>query len=248
VKDRHISLRPAPDTMTRFSALLPVAQGVAVYALRRSADTAVGVGDGRTRGQAMADELVFRVTGQTITGCDSYGAPIYGSTPAKGDPGIDGTSSRDDDRSSEADSRTTSDGPVDCNGADNSGANGPVPAALARALVIGNADTTTKTWIRRLYTDPAGSQLAAMDSKQGYSPPPRRSSCSCVTKPAAPPGATPPSATPTTSPRTTKADPPAPTTVKDSAKPATSPNKHPTGEANPNPTAPSAPPPPPDTP
>jgi len=200
VKDRHISLRPAPDTMTRFSALLPVAQGVAVYAaLRRSADTAVGVGDGRTRGQVMADELVFRVTGQTITGCDSYGAPIYGSTPAKGDPGIGGTSSRDDDRSSEADSRATGEGPVDCNGADNSGANGsgglqlniimtdrtllgdddepalitghgPVPAALARALVIGNADTTTKTWIRRLYTDPTGTQLAAMDSKQRLFP------------------------------------------------------------------------------
>ena len=39
--ERRVSLRPAPDTMSQLSALLPVAQGVAVYAaLARSADTA----------------------------------------------------------------------------------------------------------------------------------------------------------------------------------------------------------------
>ena len=62
--------------MSRLSALLPVAQGVAVYAaLRKAADTTLATRDDRNRSQIMADELVTRVTGQTITGCDPYGAP-----------------------------------------------------------------------------------------------------------------------------------------------------------------------------
>jgi hypothetical protein len=60
--DRCVSLRPAPDTMTYLTALLPVAQGVAVYAdLTRAAEAARAAGDPRGRGQAMADELVARV-------------------------------------------------------------------------------------------------------------------------------------------------------------------------------------------
>ncbi|AQT79338.1 HNH endonuclease [Mycolicibacterium litorale] len=62
VTERTVTIRPAPDTMTYLSALLPVAQGVAVYAaLRRAADAGV---DGRSRGQVMADALVERVTGR----------------------------------------------------------------------------------------------------------------------------------------------------------------------------------------
>ncbi len=58
-----MSIRPAPDTMTYLTALLPVAQGVSVYAaLRREADTCA---DGRSRGQVMADALVERVTGRS---------------------------------------------------------------------------------------------------------------------------------------------------------------------------------------
>ena len=48
--ERTVTIRPAPDTMTYLTALLPVAQGVSVYAaLRREADTRC---DGRSRGQA----------------------------------------------------------------------------------------------------------------------------------------------------------------------------------------------------
>ena len=47
---------------------------------------------------------------------------------------------------------------------------GPIPAALARALIIGHADTSTRTFIRRLYTDPTGTQLLAMDSRQRLFP------------------------------------------------------------------------------
>ena len=48
--------------MTYVTALLPVAQGVGVYAaLKRAADTTF---DDRSRGQVMADTLVERVTGR----------------------------------------------------------------------------------------------------------------------------------------------------------------------------------------
>jgi hypothetical protein len=63
--ERRVSLRPAPDTMTSLTALLPVAQGVAVLAaLERAAGSARARGDPRGRGQVMADTLVERVTGQ----------------------------------------------------------------------------------------------------------------------------------------------------------------------------------------
>ncbi|MGO4591530.1 HNH endonuclease [Paenarthrobacter sp. 2TAF44] len=62
--ERHVSLRPAPDTITILTALLPVAQGVAAYAaLTRHADSARSGGDTRTRGQVMADTLTERLTG-----------------------------------------------------------------------------------------------------------------------------------------------------------------------------------------
>lgn len=62
--NRHVSLRPAPETMTYLTALLPVAQGVGVYAeLARHADSLRAAGDPRSRGQLMADVLVERSTG-----------------------------------------------------------------------------------------------------------------------------------------------------------------------------------------
>ncbi|MFI5626715.1 DUF222 domain-containing protein [Nocardioides sp. NPDC051685] len=64
-KDRRVSLRPAPDTMTWLGALLPVKDGVAVYAaLDQAANAARAAGDQRTRGQVMADTLIDRVTGR----------------------------------------------------------------------------------------------------------------------------------------------------------------------------------------
>jgi hypothetical protein len=69
VAERHISLRPAPDGMTRFSAVLPLEQGVAVHAtLGRAADTARAAGDERSRGQVMADVLVAAVLGGRAEG------------------------------------------------------------------------------------------------------------------------------------------------------------------------------------
>ena len=64
--DRHVSVRPAADSMARLTALLPLTQAVAAYAaLHQHAAASVGVGaESRTRSQLMADTLVERVTGQ----------------------------------------------------------------------------------------------------------------------------------------------------------------------------------------
>ncbi|MDQ4112094.1 MAG: HNH endonuclease, partial [Actinomycetota bacterium] len=68
-KDRRVSLRPAPDTMTWLGALLPVKDGVAVFAaLDQAAKAAHAAGDERTRGQVMADTLVDRITGREAGG------------------------------------------------------------------------------------------------------------------------------------------------------------------------------------
>ena len=62
--DRRVTCRPAPDTMTYLTGLLPVRDGVAVYAaLDAAAKTATAAGDPRCRGQVMADTLIERVTG-----------------------------------------------------------------------------------------------------------------------------------------------------------------------------------------
>lgn len=64
-EDRCVTIRPAPDTMTYVTVLLPVHQGVSVYAaLKRTADTTF---DERSRGQIMADTVFERVTGMTAT-------------------------------------------------------------------------------------------------------------------------------------------------------------------------------------
>lgn len=63
--DRRVTLRPIPDTMALLTAVLPVAQAVAVHAaLARAAATAKAAGDPRSTGQLMADTLVALVTGQ----------------------------------------------------------------------------------------------------------------------------------------------------------------------------------------
>src|SRR6478609_8286838 len=51
ITDRRVTLRPAPDTMTYLTALLPVQHGVAAYAaLTTAADTGTATGDPRSRG------------------------------------------------------------------------------------------------------------------------------------------------------------------------------------------------------
>ncbi len=145
--ERTVSLRPAPDTMTYLTALLPVAQGVAVYAaLCRAADAARCSGDTGTRGQVMADTVVERVTG----------------TPG-GVSGINLDLIMTDRTLFQGDSE-----PARLKGY------GIVPAEWGREIVgsgqagqvhARTADTELSVWLRRLYTAPASGELLSMDSK-----------------------------------------------------------------------------------
>ncbi|NWL33579.1 HNH endonuclease, partial [Paenarthrobacter nitroguajacolicus] len=150
--ERMVSLRPAPDTMTYLTALLPVAQGVAVYAaLCQAADSARSSGDAGsgvvpTRGQVMADTLVERVTG----------------TPG-GISGINLDLVMTDRTLFQGDSE-----PARLKGY------GIVPAEWGREIVgsgrtgkdhAGTLDAEFSVWLRRLYTAPATGELLSMDSK-----------------------------------------------------------------------------------
>ncbi|MCW2796534.1 MAG: hypothetical protein JWM79_2031 [Nocardioides sp.] len=134
--DRRVTLRPAPDVMSQLSALLPVKDGVAVYAaLTREADRLRASGDRRSRGQIMADTLVLRVLGG-------------GSCATGGEVGVminlivsDRVLWGDSDEAGYVDGY------------------GPVPADLARELA-----GTVGAWLRRLYVSPETGSLVAMDS------------------------------------------------------------------------------------
>jgi hypothetical protein len=140
--ERTVTIRPAPDTMTYVTALLPVAQGVSVYAaLKREADVCF---DGRSRGQVMADTLVERVTGrpadqavpmavnvvisdQALFGAQAAAAAIVGY--------------------------------------------GSVPSAVAQKMVTDAvADERSRATLRRLYARPASGALVAMDSRSRLFP------------------------------------------------------------------------------
>lgn len=175
--DRHVSLRPAPDTMTYLTALLPAREGVAVYAaLTRNADALRCSGDPRSRGQLMADVLVERVTGSPggITGVEIQlimtdrslfqgesepaRLPGYGIVPAAWARTLltpvpaRASSQARGGGTSEAGGATDSGSATVSGGA--SGAGGLAGAAPAFAI-----------WLRRLYTAPGTGDLLALDSR-----------------------------------------------------------------------------------
>ncbi len=135
--ERTVTIRPAPDTMTYLTALLPVAQGVSVYAaLRREADTTF---DGRSRGQVMADTLVERVTGR------STAAP----TPIAVNLVLSDRTLLGSDTA-----------PADIDGY------GPIPAEVARRLVAAAAtDSRSRATLRRIYSHPKSGALVKMESR-----------------------------------------------------------------------------------
>lgn len=140
--ERCVSVRPAPDCMTYLTALLPMAQGVAVYAaLKREADTC---GDGRGRGQVMADTLIERVTGRSAAIATPVAvnlvltdeAMLGGSTEPATVPGY-----------------------------------GPIPAGVARQLIgAAFSDRKSRATLRRLYRHPRSAALVAMESKSRLFP------------------------------------------------------------------------------
>jgi len=134
---RHVTLRPAPDTMTRLSAELPVATGVAVFkSLSDAADSARAGGDPRSRGQLMADTLAERVLG-TVSGVVPVEIELVVT---------------DEVLLGEAEDSARLEG------------YGPIPAELARELTE-RADEQGLATLRRLYRRPATGQLVAMDSR-----------------------------------------------------------------------------------
>lgn len=169
--ERTVTLRPAPDTMSYLTGLLPVAQGVACLAvLTRAADAARAVGDPRTRGQVMADTLVaaLGVAGEArrqqerpLTWADAdTTAPASGQTDAPV-PDVAPAATAVSlslvmtDRSLLA----GDDEPAHLLGY------GTVPASWARDLL---RDTDGDVWVRRLYTHPSTGDLLAADSRSRF--------------------------------------------------------------------------------
>lgn len=140
--DRHVSLRPAPDTMAWLSVLVPAAQGVAVYAvLSRDADAARAAGDPRSRGQVMVDTLVGRVTGQAGHGLAEQPAVPVSVNLTVSDQTLFGGGSEP--------------GWLD--------GYGPILADHAVDLVRQAAEDAIAS-LRRLYASPETGALSAMDS------------------------------------------------------------------------------------
>jgi Domain of unknown function (DUF222)/HNH endonuclease len=167
VNERTVSLRPAPDTMTRLTALLPVAQGVAVYAeLTRHAAALKSSGDERPKGAIMADQLVECVTGtpggytgidlqlvmtdRTLLQGDSEPARLsgYGIVPGEW-------------------ARKAIRGELMADAGSIGGeavGSAPAPPGLMESPEL-------NVWLRRLYTAPSSGELVAMDSRARLFPP-----------------------------------------------------------------------------
>lgn len=141
--ERRVTVRPAPDTMAQLSVLLPATQGIAVFAvLGRHADSLIATGDGRTRGQIMADTLVERVTGQVTAAA----VPVTVNLTVSDETLLDGGSE-----------------PAWLAGY------GPLPAQSARDLVL-TAHQQALAALRRVYVAPATGALTAMDSRASAFP------------------------------------------------------------------------------
>lgn len=137
--ERRVSIRPAPDAMVYLTALLPVAQGVGVYAaLKAAADTAFGTGRATSIGAAMADELVRRATGREKVEAQPVAVRLTMSSDAL---------------------LAHADDPAFLDGF------GPIPAEAARALVADNLDADVRVWLKRLFVRPRDGDLVAMESK-----------------------------------------------------------------------------------
>lgn len=136
--ERRVTLRPAPDVMSRLSAELPVAQGVAVLkTLGEHADSMRATGDGRSRNQLMADTLVARVLGVE----QPTQLPVLTHVVVADDV-LFGTREE----------------------AAHLAGHGSIPAELARELVKTAAEECLAE-LRRLYVTPTSGGLVASDSR-----------------------------------------------------------------------------------
>lgn len=139
--DRRVTVRPAPDTMTNLTGLLPVAKAVAAYAaVRKQAESLRAQGDPRTISQLMADVFQARLTGTDLA--------VGAAAPS---PGVEVALVMSPET-------LLGDSAAPAHLPDY----GPIPAAVARRLVR-EAD---RAWIRRLYTAPVTGDLVQMDARR----------------------------------------------------------------------------------
>ena len=134
-KNRRVTLRPAPDTMSMLSGYLPAEQGVAcLKSLREQTDALKAAGDPRCRDQIMADTLVERITGQASA--PDVSAEVQIIMPLE-------TLLNANDQTA-----------ADVEGY------GPLPADIARDIV---ASSKGRLWWRRLYAAPVGGPIVGAD-------------------------------------------------------------------------------------
>ncbi|MEJ7794240.1 MAG: DUF222 domain-containing protein [Nocardioides sp.] len=156
-RDRHVTLRPAPDAMTWLTALLPVKDGVAVHAaLLRAAETARATGDERTKGQVMADSLVTAV----LTGVEARERAVTRWHPEpEGHQPTPVIGLNLDLVMTDLTLFGVSEAAAHLDGY------GPIPAELARELVADACSRDEKVWLRRVYTHPTTGELLSMDAR-----------------------------------------------------------------------------------
>ncbi|EKA60617.1 hypothetical protein B277_11590 [Janibacter hoylei PVAS-1] len=155
--DRRVTIRPQPDTMAAVSGLLPVEQGVAAWAaLRCDAEAAKAAGDDRGLGQLMADLFVERLTGQAAADAVPVEVQLVMSPGSL--LGLD-------------------DLPAALPG------HGPLPAGLARDLVLGvdgagdggagdggagDGEVSGRAWLRRIFTDDVDRVVATDPHRRSF--------------------------------------------------------------------------------
>ncbi len=135
-KDRNVSTRPAPDNMVYVTALMPLPQGVSVYAsLKREADINP---DGRSRGQTMSDTMYERVTGRSAA--EPVPITVNVVLPEEALLGQSDAAAAIQDYE-------------------------PIPAAVARQMITDAIDEQGRVELRRLYAAPDSGALVAMESR-----------------------------------------------------------------------------------
>ena len=169
VKDRKVTVRPAPDVMSYLTAHLPVAEGIACWAaLDQAAKSLKAAGDDRSVDQIRADTLVHRLTGidpvvrgfdvelnlvmtdTSLFGTASTAARLagYGPVPAPLARDLARTGSTRPDLQPDQGQDTT----------------GPHP--LAGEPGLAGVGDRVKVWVRRLFTDPVEDTLTHRDPRR----------------------------------------------------------------------------------
>ncbi|MHA3702873.1 HNH endonuclease [Jatrophihabitans sp. YIM 134969] len=140
--ERRVSTRPAPDAMAWQTLLAPMVQVVACRAaLEQAVRDARAAGDQRARDQIMADTVVERITGQTSASAVPLAVQLVITDRTL--LGVSDTPARLGDGS-------------------------PIPAPLARAMVLDTGHDSPAHRVRRLFCDPAGRLITAETASRQF--------------------------------------------------------------------------------